>query len=355
MQSRIISNKALGIACLVGVFLLASAADARTFRMNGHWTQNIGVNFQQPIVGGIDANQGTLVNVAGSSPATLTIPVNGFFDAENNFNIPIPLTSLVQISTMFSFFGPPQPGTFSSGPKTSRPVNFQWCPGAAANPACLSAGTLNPTQGTKQGRIAYTAGANQFGGTMRMLSAGLGAVTRPIATAPTRLQHNPVGAPIGIPVGNGYASVLTTTFSGGPITTGAVCANGPCGSAAGGAVIVPGTQTSTGSSTVNVQSVMPWTTGMISVNVTDDPTTATSPTFTLTGSDARTNLGAGNLTLVAGGLLQQIGTGDTAGEFSQVTMTFNAQQLPSISPPGLAAMGALIVFGAGYALRRRMR
>ena len=123
MQSRIISNKALGIVCLVGVFLLASAADARTFRMNGHWTQNIGVNVQQPRVGGIDANQGTLVNMVGSSPATLTIPVNAFFDPINQFNIPIPNTTIVQISTMFSFFGPSQPGTFSSGPKTSRPVN----------------------------------------------------------------------------------------------------------------------------------------------------------------------------------------------------------------------------------------
>ena len=356
MQSMIITSRWIGLVGLIATFLLASTADARTFRMTGNWTQNIGPNFQQPIAGGINHKPAARVTATSAAPAKLTIPINAFFDPVNNFNFPIPLTSLVQISTMFSFFGPVAPGVFSSGPKSSRPVNFSWCPGAAANPTCTSAGTLQPDMGDKQGRIQYTAGANQFGGTMQMLSAGLGSVSRPLGSAPTRVQHNPVGNPVGIPVGAGYASFFAVTFIGGPITTGAVCANGPCASAAGGAIIVPGTTTAFGSSTINDQTAMPWTTGMVTIQVVDQPISVTPTQITLTGSDARTDLGLGNLTLVAGGLLHQVTAVDTALEFGKVTMSFAPQDnLPSISPPGLAALAGLIIVGAGYAFRRRMR
>ena len=45
---------------------------------------------------------------------------------------------------------------------------------------------------------------------------------------------------------------------------------------------------------------------------------------------------------------------NTGNEFGIVRMNFAARNLPSISPPGLAALGALLVLGAGYAYRRRI-
>ena len=117
--------------------------------------------------------------------------------------------------------------------------------------------------------------------------------------------------------------------------------------------MVPGVVTGGGTSTSNGQTVFPFTTGMITVMVTDDLPTTTG-TFTGTGSDNRTPLGAGNLTLVGGGLVHGFTRGDTLPEWSIVMMNISPRNLPSISPPGLAALGALLVVGAGYVLRRRI-
>jgi hypothetical protein len=351
---RSLDRRFLTIALAICVTALAGTAEARTFRMFGIWTQNIGPNFQQPAIGGIPvAFDGVPVNVQGSGVATVTIPVNGFTDPIATFIIPIQNTTLVQISTMFSFFGPSQPGVMSSGPKSSRPANFAFCPGAAANPACTTP-QIGGAQGTRHGIVAYTAGPNQFGGTMRMLSGGVGEVTRVLGTSPTRLQHNPVGNPVGIPVGAGYNLFFSTAFQGGPITTGGVCANGPCALATGGVVIQPGVITGMGATSTPEQTVFPFTTGMVTVLATDNSPTGTG-LFTSTGSDNRTALGAGNLTLIAGGLLQQDTQSgqDTGNEFAIVRMEFRPQNLPSFSPGSLAALGALLMVGAGYAFRKR--
>ena len=76
---------------------------------------------------------------------------------------------------------------------------------------------------------------------------------------------------------------------------------------------------------------------------------------TLMGSDARTPLGAGNISLVAGGLARRntLG-GDTGyGQFDRVWMTFGPP-VPSLSPAGFAAAGVLVMLAAGFALRRRL-
>ena len=42
-------------------------------------------------------------------------------------------------------------------------------------------------------------------------------------------------------------------------------------------------------------------------------------------------------------------------EFGVIVMNFAPRNLPSITPPGLAALGALLILGVGYAFRRRAR
>jgi hypothetical protein len=76
--------------------------------------------------------------------------------------------------------------------------------------------------------------------------------------------------------------------------------------------------------------------------------------FTLMGSDARTALGAGNISLVAGGLVASTAIGGTevrAG-FHRVRLTLSAPA-PSLGPTGLAAAASLMLLGAGRALARR--
>src|SRR4029453_3733531 len=75
--------------------------------------------------------------------------------------------------------------------------------------------------------------------------------------------------------------------------------------------------------------------------------------FTAMGSDARTALGAGNVSTVAGGLsFRNTLAGRTSySSFQKVTLTLGAP-IPSLSPAGLAAAAALVLLAAGYALRR---
>ena len=77
--------------------------------------------------------------------------------------------------------------------------------------------------------------------------------------------------------------------------------------------------------------------------------------FTVMGSDARTALGAGNLSLVAGGLsLRTTLAGKSSyASFQKVSLTLGAP-IASLSPAGLAAAAALVLLAAGWALRRRL-
>ena len=75
--------------------------------------------------------------------------------------------------------------------------------------------------------------------------------------------------------------------------------------------------------------------------------------FSVMGSDARTALGAGNLSLVAGGLnFRNTLAGQTGyASFHKVKLTL-APPIPSLSPAGVAAAAALVLLAAGWALRR---
>jgi hypothetical protein len=337
-------------ACaLVAAFvLMSSTADAREFRMSGDWRQLFGATLELPVFGGIGNRDGAMANATGSAPASVTIPVNAFFDAGLSIVIPIPsVTSLVQLSSMFSFNGPIAPGAFAAGPKSTRPANFGWCIGAAANPSCTTP-AIGGSQGTAHGLVSYTAGPNQFGGTMQMLVGGTGSFSGLIGTAPRRIEHALINADTIAP-GGSYANMVSIVFPPGPITSGAVCANGACGDA--GVILVPGVTTAPGSGGTSEFWGFPWTTGMVSVFVNEAAPTAPE-TVTATGSDTRTPLGAGNISMVAGGLGDaSAGSRVATSELSTVTMTFRARNLPALSAGGIASLVSLIALGAAYALR----
>src|SRR5262249_61095312 len=97
----------------------------------------------------------------------------------------------------------------------------------------------------------------------------------------------------------------------------------------------------------------PFTTGTIFAQQTTG--THGDDLFTQMGSDLRTPLGAGNISLVSGGLsLRHTVAGAHAqASFGRVRMTL-ARPIPSLSPAGFAAAAALVLLAAGYAIRRRV-
>ena len=77
--------------------------------------------------------------------------------------------------------------------------------------------------------------------------------------------------------------------------------------------------------------------------------------FSVMGSDARTPLGAGNLSTVAGGLARSNtpGGSDRHAEFQRVSLTLGTP-VPSLDSRGLAAAGVLLLLTADHALRHRL-
>jgi hypothetical protein len=73
------------------------------------------------------------------------------------------------------------------------------------------------------------------------------------------------------------------------------------------------------------------------------------------GYDKRTALGAGNIQTVAGGISYRNSKKerDPSATMHRVRMTFGAP-IPSVSPAGFAAAGALMLLAVGYALRRKI-
>ena len=79
-------------------------------------------------------------------------------------------------------------------------------------------------------------------------------------------------------------------------------------------------------------------------------------TATLTGSRSLTANGAGNITLVAGGIAnaQHAHMTYIMYDYVQIKLSFPVNPLPSMSPAGLAAGALLMLLAVGYASRRRV-
>ena len=152
----------------------ASTAGAADFFVFGKWHQQRGTRVGIPIGGGGNINHAAsaMATQMGTGAPTIVFQTGAFARAAAPFTIPISQrASIQQLGTSFAFNGP-QSGmrTLSSGTKASRAANFSGCPGLPAGCATVNGGTAN-------GRVQYTAGANQFGGSMNMLKTTICLIT----------------------------------------------------------------------------------------------------------------------------------------------------------------------------------
>ena len=120
-----------------------------------------------------------------------------------------------------------------------------------------------------------------------------------------------------------------------------------------GSTAVAGTGSGTGSDNYG----FPWSTGMLTASATLGPATLDS-TFIQTGSDGRTSMGSGPITLVAG-MLTARDVGTSYASIDTVTMllagTGGIGNAPALAPVGIAAFTALMALAGGYGLSRRNR
>jgi len=372
---------------VLGVVALAPAAPARHFRMSATWDLRRGPVYlplqfpsspwpgtggpPPPFPNGPVLGSGGVV-ATGSAPAALRIPRHRFggpFTAKVPFlHSMLDVGSVVQLTTRITPEGPVDTATLAPG---AGPGSFTWCPG---DPACVAGGGMlstDPPQGAgaRNGRIVYRAGASHFGGTMQLLLSGRGMMSFVFqAGTPALIGQIPFASDAGTQhTGGPYAfvakqyqarGILTVLFSP-PPPGGLITQPGPqcCGGT--GSPFTPfyfptviTTPMGFKAGQFTTHTGFPFTTGTIFAQQTMG--TGADELFTQMGSDLRTPLGAGNITLVSGGLtLRHYTTASTPqASFGRVRMTL-AAPIPSLSPAAFAAAGALVLVAAGWALHRR--
>jgi hypothetical protein len=276
------------------------------------------------------------VTVGKTTPAQLTIPV-GAFGMPFLYTAKFPLSNpYLYFSSRASGYAPVgSPGVFKAGPKPTRPANFNYCPGFVGNPGCVTA-----NQGTKPGIVKYTATpGKQFGGTMKLFSAGTGqTVVYAGYSGPTLIHYKFTGS-FTVAVGQSYAKNASFTLPSATVTYGAVIGTDRF-------IQTPGIYVSAFPGYSAQYTGFPFTTGQVAVQVLRAGTPASpNSTYTTTGSDGRTPLGKGNITMVAGGL----------GHYSYgLSLTERARVTLSLPEPGALLMLGCGVLGlAGLAALRR--
>lgn len=270
--------------------------------------------------------------VTSPAPQPLVVPAHAFELTGTDFKVFPFAPSVAQFEETFTTTQPAAQ-TFVAG---GGPGSFSFCPraGNAANPTCFVPASAT---GGRNGRLAYSAGANQFGGTFDLLRITNGSVSRLVGTAPLQFNHAP-NFRSGLYIAGRPMSMTRTYPMGDPgeITQSPVL--GPNGSIVTAGPVVgtapaPITQTATG---------FPFTTGMI----VHTRTVPTSRTFTLTGSDARTTGGFGDITLVAGATTQNA----VGSEFPIFGIISVAVPEPATS---IAVVAGAMLLGGLAGLRRR--
>jgi hypothetical protein len=332
------SHSKAKLAALVALLVVPSLAQAGKIPITGgSWHMQMQAT---PLPYPYPTAQGS-VTVGKTTPKQMTVPTSAF-QMPFLYNYVIPLSNpYLYFSSQGSAYGPVGgPAVFKAGPKTTRPANFAWCANGGG-PAC----TAQPTTG-KPGLVRYTAGGSQFGGTMNILVRTVGKTVAYMGyTGPTMI-HYPLDGTVEGGAGGSYANTVNIVGADAPITVSPVIvsrriqtAGYPAGSYSGYSATYTG---------------FPFTTGTVTAQVVRGGTTG-NPDTTITGAgtDSRTALGKGNITMVAGGLAQ------SPGRFTSPIITFVTLSLgdsvPALSTPNLAVLAGLTLLGGGYVLRRKRR
>jgi hypothetical protein len=230
----------------------------------------------------------------------------------------------------------PAPAAMAAG---GGPGSLAWCPpaGNPVNPICT-----NPAAATAglNGLLVYTAGLNQFGGTIDIITHTAGETSRRIATGPSQFNHvarTSTGAWL---AGGSYEGSIFVQRPPGVITQSPVL--GPSGS-----IQTPGIYVGPGPTPPSIiQTGLPLTTGMI-VGRDSRP----SPfTLTLSGYDNRNASGVGTIQLVGGSFFNQPAASPAQAFPGNTTIKVTLPEPTAVS--GLA-FGALALFGLLYRARRR--
>ena len=210
--------------------------------------------------------------------------------------------------------------------------DFSFCP-VAVGPglgSCTAPSKAGPSP--KHGRIFGQAGPNKFGGTMRLLGPSLAGkvvrVSAPGAPSKTVVHFN---APFGLAMGQSKVGATVQV----PETSYMVTASGAKGPVASGVGSMAGA---------------PWTTGYMLLQITKnaDPP---NRTIMMTGSDMRTSMGQGNITLVTPSLHNNgLGAPSTNPMGNIMVLT-----LPEPGSGLSVAVGALTLSLIGLMRARRKR
>jgi hypothetical protein len=371
-------NRRLGWALSVAIPLvlaIAPPAPAKKFQMSGTWIMRKGEfflpfqfasravqsqnfvsmgNLTEAIMtptGGLEFPGQLLqdvggVTATGVAPQTLRIPKHRFV---KDFGIAQPLvgTMVVQITTMIGIDAPADTATLRAG---GAPGALTWCPG---NPACVATGL------PALGRVVYVpTGALRFGGTMQMGLWGGGNVSSKSHAFPGLIAHirfqgsGTVARRLavgGMQLGSNTPVTEMVTLAPGVLTLPGMFP------ASGDLITSPGPIVNGETDpTITTHWGFGHTTGTVIVQ--QNTGTGGASFFTVMGSDMRTPQGGGNISTVAGGLARRtnpVGATYTA-QWDKVSLVLGPP-VPSISPTGVAAAGALMLLAVGYSLRRRLR
>ncbi len=368
----------------------------------------------RPLNGGIPAGI-TTVSAMGSNPASFTVPTGAFGlsgGPANRQTVPVNgIPTVIQLASQFSIAAPVASSTnngatmgivpaglanFQANAWVNDPIqtaggpatlmgggggvprlasNFTWCPPTGAcTTTTMFTTMLGPITtmrtfpvGPIGARIKYTSGASKFGGTMNMMLRNTGVVS--IKFGPSAVLHQLVGGTsnpdYGKQVaGGGYANFRQLTLAPGPVYS-TYMINTPCTTGLGvepnppgcGIISAQGTQTMTLPGSMNYDWGMPWTTGTITVDNAPGAVPSQDPATRLTamGGDSRTALGAGRITMVAGGTTERAPSGNHFAALEVLNLKFGStSQVPFTSWPTLIAMVALLTLAGGYMARHRL-
>ena len=316
---------------------------------------------------------GTLVQTGASAPLDILVDKNFISDPANPEGFLIPIPGVIQLSTSFTHVGPATSEVLSAG---AGPGSLAWCPGATANPVCTTV-TAGGTQGTLNGIITYTAGPNQFGGTMKVLLLGTGLlINKGAATGTTIMtsmgatvpalpfkgEQNPLGGGGGV-IAAGIAKGGANTMTTGTLVTGV--STHPYGyMTTPDGLLSQGPVVGTAPALSFQRTPFGFTTGTIVGyrKIAAQAGDGGPEKFTVTGYDNRTAGGNGRIQLVAGTMSRTFPTdGSDPPEGSgldnaALTLTFVQQPaLPLSSPAALMTLGSLVMLSAGYAVSSRKR